>query len=204
MIISECEVKIMIFSLEMLRQKYANYANPDDKIYRLVKSNQLFPISKGIYEDDRSTSGQYLASSIYGPSYLSFDYALAYYGLIPETAYVYTSATFEKKKKKIYTNMFGTFTYADVPSNVFPLGIVIIENNGYVMHIATPEKALCDKLYSLPPVKNQKELKALLFENLRIDETILYTLNFNDIVSLSEQYKSNNVRALARLIRRTS
>ena len=194
----------MIFSLEMLRQKYANYANPDDKIYRLVKSNQLFPISKGIYEDDRSTSGQYLASSIYGPSYLSFDYALAYYGLIPETAYVYTSATFEKKKKKIYTNMFGTFTYADVPSNVFPLGIVIIENNGYVMHIATPEKALCDKLYSLPPVKNQKELKALLFENLRIDETILYTLNFNDIVSLSEQYKSNNVRALARLIRRTS
>lgn len=204
MIISECEVKIMIFSLEMLRQKYANYANPDDKIYRLVKSNQLFPISKGIYEDDRSTSGQYLASSIYGPSYLSFDYALAYYGLIPETAYVYTSATFEKKKKKIYTNMFGTFTYADVPSNVFPLGIVIIENNGYVMHIATPEKALCDKLYSLPPVKNQKELKALLFENLRIDETILYTLNFNDIISLSEQYKSNNVRALARLIRRNS
>ena len=204
MIISECEVKIMIFSLEMLRQKYANYANPDDKIYRLVKSNQLFPISKGIYEDDRSASGQYLASSIYGPSYLSFDYALAYYGLIPETAYVYTSATFEKKKKKIYTNMFGTFTYADVPSNVFPLGIVIIENNGYVMHIATPEKALCDKLYSLPPVKNQKELKALLFENLRIDETILYTLNFNDIISLSEQYKSNNVRALARLIRRNS
>ena len=194
----------MIFSLEMLRQKYANYANPDDKIYRLVKSNQLFPISKGIYEDDRSTSGQYLASSIYGPSYLSFDYALSYYGLIPETAYVYTSATFEKKKKKIYTNMFGTFTYADVPSNVFPLGIVIIENNGYVMHIATPEKALCDKLYSLPPVKNQKELKALLFENLRIDETILYTLNFNDIISLSEQYKSNNVRALARLIRRNS
>ena len=194
----------MIFSLEMLRQKYANYANPDDKIYRLVKSNQLFPISKGIYEDDRSASGQYLASSIYGPSYLSFDYALAYYGLIPETAYVYTSATFEKKKKKIYTNMFGTFTYADVPSNVFPLGIVIIENNGYVMHIATPEKALCDKLYSLPPVKNQKELKALLFENLRIDETILYTLNFNDITSLSEQYKSNNVRALARLIRRNS
>lgn len=194
----------MIFSLEMLRQKYANYANPDDKIYRLVKSNQLFPISKGIYEDDRSASGQYLASSIYGPSYLSFDYALAYYGLIPETAYVYTSATFEKKKKKIYTNMFGTFTYADVPSNVFPLGIVIIENNGYVMHIATPEKALCDKLYSLPPVKNQKELKALLFENLRIDETILYTLNFNDIISLSEQYKSNNVRALARLIRRNS
>ena len=188
----------------MLRQKYANYANPDDKIYRLVKSNQLFPISKGIYEDDRSASGQYLASSIYGPSYLSFDYALAYYGLIPETAYVYTSATFEKKKKKIYTNMFGTFTYADVPSNVFPLGIVIIENNGYVMHIATPEKALCDKLYSLPPVKNQKELKALLFENLRIDETILYTLNLNDIISLSEQYKSNNVRALARLIRRNS
>ena len=194
----------MIYSLEMLRQKYSNYANPNDKIYRLVKSDKLFPISKGLYEDDRSASGQYLASSIYGPSYLSFDYALSYYGLIPEAVYVYTSATFAKKKKKMYTNMFGTFTYADVPTNIFPLGIKLVENNGYVMHIASPEKALCDKLYSLPPVKNQKELKTLLFDNLRIDIDEFNNLDVNDIILLSEQYKSNNVRALAKFIRRNA
>ena len=194
----------MIYSLEMLRQKYSDYANPDDKIYRLVKSDKLFPISKGLYEDDRSTSGQYLASSIYGPSYLSFDYALSYYGLIPEATFVYTSATFEKKKKKIYTNMFGTFTYADVPANIFPLGIKLVESDGYIMHIASPEKALCDKLYSLPPVKNQKELRTLLFDNLRIDADAFTQLDADDIISLSEQYKSNNVRALAKLIRRNA
>ena len=194
----------MIYSLEMLRQKYSDYVNPDDKIYRLVKSDKLFPISKGLYEDDRSTSGQYLASSIYGPSYLSFDYALSYYGLIPEATFVYTSATFEKKKKKIYTNMFGTFTYADVPANIFPLGIKLVESDGYIMYIASPEKALCDKLYSLPPVKNQKELRTLLFDNLRIDADAFTQLDAADIISLSEQYKSNNVRALAKLIRRNA
>ena len=192
----------MIFTLNMLRQKYSDYANPNDKIYHLVRSGKLFPIAKGLYEDDPTVSGQYLASSIYGPSYLSFEYALAYYSLIPEAVYTYTSATFEKKKKKTYTNTFGTFTYADVPSAVFPLGVTIIENNGYAMRIATPEKALCDKLYSLSPVKNLKELKALLFDDLRIDEEGFSKLNYNEIATLSERYKCNNVRALTKLLRR--
>ena len=192
----------MIFSLDMLRQKYSGYANPNDKIYRLVKEGKLFPITKGLYEDDAFVSGKYLASVISGPSYLSFEYALSYYGLIPEAVYVYTSATFAKKKKKTYTNAFGTFTYEDVPNAVFPLGIKIVESDGYVMHIASPEKALCDKLYSLSPVKNQKELKALLFDGLRIDEAAFAKLNSDDITLLSERYKSNNVRSLVGLMRR--
>src|SRR3989344_3452385 len=34
-----------------------------------------------------------IANRIYGPSYVSFEYALAYYRLIPETVYTVTSAT---------------------------------------------------------------------------------------------------------------
>lgn len=40
------------------------------------------------------------AGSIYDPSHISFEFALSYYGLIPEAVYTVTSATFEKRKRK--------------------------------------------------------------------------------------------------------
>ena len=42
----------------------------------------------------------YLADSIYGPSYLSFEFALEYHSLIPKAVHQFTSATFEKNRKK--------------------------------------------------------------------------------------------------------
>ena len=108
---------------------------------------------KGIYETNPNTNGSRLAQFIYGPSYLSFDYALAEYGLIPEAVYVFTCATLNKKKIKTYTNKFGTFIYRDVPNNVFSYGVMVNVDGNYAYHIATPEKALCDKLYTISPVK---------------------------------------------------
>ena len=40
----------------------------------------------------------------------------------------------------------------------------------YSYRIATPCKALCDKLYTMSHCKNKKELRYLLFDDLRIDE----------------------------------
>ena len=60
-----------------LLQQYGSYANPSAKIGRMVKSGELVPITKGLYETDRCVPGEYLAGIIYGPSYLSFEFALA-------------------------------------------------------------------------------------------------------------------------------
>lgn len=57
-----------------------------------------------------------------------------------------------KGKTKRYENAFGTFLYRDVPAAVYPLGVEIKVEGGYSYQIASPEKALCDKLYSLSPV----------------------------------------------------
>ena len=78
------------------------YAWPAHKLNRKVKSGELIPIVKGLYEDDSSVPGYLLAGSIYGPSYLSFEFALSFYGMIPEAVYTFTSATYDKKKKKMY------------------------------------------------------------------------------------------------------
>ena len=130
------------------------------------------------------------------------EYALSYYGMIPETVYTITCATFEKKKKKKYETIFGTFTYRDVPAAAFPLGLRLIREGEYFYRIAEPEKALCDQLYTMQPVKNVKELASLLAEDLRIEESELRKLSLEKIRFLSERYHANNIRKLETFIRR--
>lgn len=180
----------------MILKDINKYASPKDKLSRMVKNGDYIQIIKGLYETDRSTPGYVLAGSIYGPSYLSFEFALSYYGLIPETVYTFTSATFEKKKKKKYVTPFGTFTYRDVPSNVYSYGLKLMNEGDYSYIIASPEKALCDQLYKTKPVSNYQELQNLLFEDLRIDEQKFRKLNLVDIARFAEKYGSTNIKKL--------
>lgn len=192
----------MIKTTDMLLEELSNYANPKSKLSRMVKNGECFSITKGLYETDRTVPAYLLAGSIYGPSYISFDYALSYHGLIPEAVYTVTCATFEKKKKKCYETPFGTFTYRDVPSAAFPLELMLIQEGDYFYRIANPEKALCDKLYTMSPVSNAAELAELLFENLRIEESTLSDWNAEKVERLSEHYHSTNVKKLAAMLRR--
>lgn len=192
----------MIKTTDMILEELGNYANPKAKLQRMIKQGAYFPLSRGLYETDRNVPGYLLAGSIYGPSYISFEYALSYYEMIPETVYTITCATFEKKKKKKYETIFGTFTYRDVPAAAFPLGLRLIREGEYFYRIAEPEKALCDQLYTMQPVKNVKELASLLAEDLRIEESELRKLSLEKIRFLSERYHANNIRKLETFIRR--
>lgn len=192
----------MIKTTNMLLEELKAYANPKTKLSRMVKGGECYQITKGLYETDKNVSGYLLAGSIYGPSYLSFEYALGYYDLIPEAVYTITSATFEKKKKKKYETAFGTFTYRDVPSAAFPLGLRLVQEGEYFYRIAEPEKALCDELYKLPPVSNTKELARLLIDDLRMEETALSKFDAEKIEMLSERYHSMNVKRFVALLRR--
>lgn len=193
----------MVVTIQQLKEKYSNYSNPISKISRDIKQRKLFPLVKGIYETNPKTSGSKLAQFIYGPSYLSFDYVLSMEGLIPEAVYdTFTCATFNKRKSKIYTNHFGTFIYKDVPNDVFALGVKAIIDGEYSFHVATAEKALCDKLYTISPVGSIKNLEILLFEDLRIDEDRFNELNKQDILELAPLYRSTNLNLLVKLIKK--
>lgn len=192
----------MILTNNMIKENLKEYSNPNTKICREIKKGKLIKIINGLYETDSSVNGYLLAGSIYGPSYLSFDFALSYYGLIPEKVTAFTSATLNKKKKKVYNNQFGTYLYRDIPEKVYPLGIRLVEEGNYSYQIASPEKALCDKLYTLSPLKNMKELENVLFNDLRIDIDEFNKLNLQDIEEISNSYNSTNVSLLYRYIRR--
>lgn len=192
----------MLLTSDVMKNIFKEYSNKNTKICREIKKGNLIKIINGLYETNPFVNGYLLASSIYGPSYLSFDFALAYYGLIPEKVTAYTSATFDKKKKKEYNNQFGTYLYRDVPTEVYPLGIKLVEEGEYVYQIATVEKAICDKLYTLRPIKNMAELEIILFNDLRIDIDEFNKLNLEDIEKISSSYKSTNVELLYRYMRR--
>ena len=184
----------MIVTSQQLKEKYSNLSDIKGKIAREIKKGELFPLVKGIYETDPNVMASRLAQFIYGPSYISFDYVLYNQGLIPEAIYnTITCATFNKKKIKTYKNKFGTFIYRDVPKEVFSLGVVAFREGDYSYQIATLEKALCDKLYIISPVKNLEELEQLLFEDLRIDEVIFDELDKCKLIELCDLYSSKTL-----------
>ena len=192
----------MVITSEMAKNKLSNYSNKNCKISRDIRDGKLFKIINGLYETDSNTAPHLLASYIYGPSYISFEYALSIYGLIPERVNTVTSATFNKKKTKQYSTNFGVFTYRDIPILAYPEEIYFKTEGEYTYHIASPEKALCDKLYTLGPLNNYHNLENMLFNDLRIDIDEFKKLDNNKIAKLSNLYHSKNVELLSKYIRR--
>lgn len=190
----------MIITTSVAKNNLNSYVNKNGKISRDVKNKKLFKIVKGLYETDPNTPAYLLAGSIYGPSYISFEYALSFYGMIPERVTTLTCATFNKKKVKEYNTSFGYFTYRDVPELAYPEDIILIEEGNYSYLIASKEKALCDKLYSLKPLNSIKNLKSMLIQDLRIDKEKLLELDLNKIKRLSELYHSSNVKLLVKFM----
>jgi len=192
----------MIVTTAMLIKKYKDYSNPIDKIKRDCDQGILIRINKGIYETDSGANPVFLAGAILSPSYLSFDYALSYYGLIPEKVFSITSASFRVKKNKTFINEFGRFEFSDIPVKAFSEGITYIKDGEYAAKIASKEKAICDSLCKWRVVHSLRDLKELLFEDKRIDMEEFSTCDFALMERLALLYKKKNLQLLVKLIRK--
>lgn len=192
----------MIVSTSILRNQYKDYANPLDKIKRDADNGLLIRLNRGLYETNKGVNPCLLASSILSPSYLSFDWALSYYGLIPEKVIAITSASMGLRKNKTFVNAFGRYEYSDIPSQVFSEGLNYLEDGEYTVKIATKEKAICDSLCKWRIVHNIKELKELLFVDKRIDKSEFEVCNFKLMLRLAGLYKKTNLEYLIKLIRK--
>lgn len=178
------------------------YGNPRTKLSRLVMAGAVTPIIRGLYETDKNAAPYLLAEAIYGPSYISFEYALSRYSLIPERVYGITSATCSRGKNKVYKTSFGTFLFHDIPSAAFPFGIQEVKEGDYTYRIAGPEKAICDMIYTLPTASNRTEFEHLLFDDIRIDEDEILELNPETVESFASKYRCRNVTRFSKLLRR--
>ena len=192
----------MIKTTRMLNEELRNYTNTGAAISRMVAKGSLIPVRHGLYETDRNVPGHCLALPIYGPSYLSFEYALSYYGLIPEGTTRHTNATFRKHRTKEFNTPFGFFSYRDIPDKAYPWHIHLLSENGYPFQIAAPEKAVCDKLYTVSPFRNRHDLEQWLFEDMRFDPGVFFHLDMQKLQQTAALYRTTNHRILISFIRK--
>ncbi len=183
------------------------YRSPNDKIVRMIDDGLLLPIKKGLYAVSPEITGipislPLVANLLYGPSYVSMEYALHHHGIIPERVVEITSMT--TRRGKTYDLTVGRFSYTHSPPEFYSIGIDRIENpdqTGFLM--ASPEKALSDKLVFTRNVniKSPKGLAVLLFDDLRIDEDSLARFDMNVIdACIAADIKSDMLQALLQLV----
>jgi len=110
----------------------------------------------------------FIANKLLEPSYLSLEYALRFYNLIPEMVYFITSIT-TRKTKMIETSV-ANFQYRSVKENLF-FGYKIIEIGGVSYRIAEPEKALLDFLYLRSDINDMNDI-----EELRINKEVFHEI----------------------------
>jgi len=183
------------FDYTYLFDQLKNYHFPRNKIQSLIKKGDIIRIKKGLYvrghSDQGYTDRKILANLIYGPSYISLEYALSYWGFIPERVEEVTCVT--NKRNKRFKTPLGVFSYRYIPTHKFSVGVdLIFVENGSIL-IATQEKAICDKLYFSPKLSNQPELIIYLEDDLRIDMDELSTLNKDLLLELKAQYRKKTV-----------
>lgn len=190
--------------VDYLFMKYAlqSYANPRAKITSLLRSNELIRVKKGLYILDGNRHKPFvketLANLIYGPSYISLEYALAFYGFIPERVEMLTSVT--NMKDKLFKTPVGTFSYRYQNPKKYHVGITqIMYDSTHPILIATPEKALADKISLASPhlhLTKLKELEDFLFEDLRIPFEKIISLDCKLFNKIATMIKNKNVTFL--------
>lgn len=184
------------------------YKSPGDKVARLEDSGFLIRLKKGLYVLSPDVSGhslsvELISNHLYGPSYISFETALSFHGMIPEQTYMVKSATI-KRSISFHTPL-GEFEYISVPELYFAIGVEQqIVQNSYAFLMAGPEKALCDLILSTPGLRFQslKALSEYLSDDLRIDLSGDVRLDSEIVLDCSDKgYKKTELLLLYKLLK---
>lgn len=176
---------------------FSNYKHPRDKIKNMLAQGELLHIKQGLYllgkDYGRQYSKEVLAGMIYGPSAISFEYALSYHGLIPERVETVTSICF--KRNKSYETPVGKFIYKYISTDLYPIGVEYVETANGNFFIARPEKALCDMAYFAKFQSDEEALEYVL-NGLRIDESEFKKLNPSLLLQIKKRYKRQSTSHL--------
>ena len=187
----------MFFTLKQFALDHPDVKNPAAYLHYEAKVGRILRLKRDLYTDNPDENPLLIASVLHRPSYVSFQYALSFYGLIPERVYEITMASTNLRKAIVYSNQRWRCSYRDVPVEAYPWGL-FSDEMGFLM--ATPEKALCDLLHVYPSVRSVKDLCDLLFEDLRIDEEAFENMNKGDLLFLCSRYPGDTFRVLRTLI----
>lgn len=160
-----------IFSLADIRKIEPGFHRP--RLNEWQRKGYLKKLRRGYYlfADTSLDEGMlfFIANRLYAPSYISFEMALSYYGLIPEAVYGITAATTRKTAR--FTTPVGTFFYRHVKEGLL-FGYTVVEYRHTRFKIAEMEKALLDYLYLHPRFKDAADFEGLRFDGAAFLERV--------------------------------
>jgi len=175
-------------------------AKPRDRISRWLQTGELVRVKKGLYIARTGTpySKEVLANLIYGPSYVSLEYALGYYGLIPERVEELTSVSLARSKR--FTTPVGRFSYRKLESPRYAVGVTQVQvDHQRRFLIATPEKALADLLWFKRRDVPLADVEHFLFDEMRVDSERLKELNAKRTKAIAACFQCAQVTRLSEL-----
>lgn len=147
----------------------ANYLRKQISLW--VNSGKIVQLRRGLYiltppYQQVKPHPFYLANHIQSASYVSFQSALSYYGLISEHVPVTTSIT--TKRPGVWETPVGTFTYRHIKNDWFNNYTSIDLGGGLSAFIANPEKALLDLILLEPKSGSAEYMQELRLQNLDV------------------------------------
>lgn len=188
------------FDYPFLISVLKDYRRPREKIGLMIKNRQILRIKKGLYVLSPGLGGainvQALANVIFGPSYVSLDSALSYWGIIPERVTETTSMT--TKRNRRFSTPVGNFSYHHIASAAFMAGVIQQGDDASAFLIASREKALCDKIAGVKGISSLRDVGEYLTQDLRIEPDQLAALDLQLLGEIAAIYRKTGARLFVR------
>lgn len=192
-----------VFDYQLLENFLKDFKRPRDKVSALISEGKIVRLKKGLYifgENWRRTplNLEMIANLIYGPSCVSYEYALSHYSLIADRPTVITSLAIGDSKS--FRTPLGVFEYRAIDREKFKVGIEYVDlgkEGGYF--IACKEKALVDLIYRTPGIRTLEQLRYYLFEEMRIDEIQFREFDREKLHVISRAYRRQSVTLLEKI-----
>jgi predicted transcriptional regulator of viral defense system len=165
-----------VFSIQDLRKLFPEDAYIKTSVSRMLERGDLIQVVRGVYAKNQTDLDvEKIAAQLYYPSYISFESALAKYGIINQGRYGLTLATTRHSRQM---NIAGTeCVYSKLKPALF-FGFDLIDG----VYLASPEKAVLDELYLISLGKRQAEPSEWYTEELDQKKLAEYLEPFNTTV----------------------
>ncbi len=109
-----------VFTVEEAR-RVAWMTNPkvlQVELHLWTRAGELVLLKRGVYGfPDRITNKEEIARSLYGPAYISLEYALHHYGLIPDVPFTVSLVTTRLPRR--FKTPYGEFSYRKIQPRLF-------------------------------------------------------------------------------------
>lgn len=195
-----------VFDYTQLMDALKKYRKPRDVVSNLLQKAYIIRLRKGLYLfggnwQRNEISNEQLANLVYGPSVISLDFALSFYGLIPERIHSVTSVSIGRSRA--FITPVGRFSYTQQKVKRLSFAYSLQKNSSGSFLIAEPLKALADKTWNdkrFTPTSSVS-YAGYLFDDLRIDKDILFQhINISFLKRLDIAYSSRKISWLIKFL----